>query len=89
MLCLLRLRSLVICMVHHLQDRHIRDHRNFAEEMLARFALASGRRISRKIPTSQRLDLNMICSSDEKIFRVDAAVPGHGVHPFSGETGPT
>ena len=35
----LRLRPLVIRTVPHLQDRHIRDHRKFAEEMLARLAL--------------------------------------------------
>ena len=49
---LLRLRSLVIRTVPYLQDRHIRDLRNFAEEMLAKSALASGRRISKKINKS-------------------------------------
>ena len=56
----------------HLEDRHVRDRRKFAEEMLGRLALASGRRISRKISSSPRLNLNVICFSDEKIFRVDA-----------------
>ena len=79
----LRLRPLVIRTVPHLQDRHIRDRRKFAEEMLARLALASGRRISRKISTSRRLDLDVICFSDEKIFRVDAAAPGRSFHTFS------
>ena len=54
----------------------------FAEEMLARLALGSGRRISRKISTSRRLDLDVICFSDEKIFRVDAAAPGRSFHTF-------
>ena len=45
----LRLRQLVTRTVPHLQDRHIRDHRKFAQEMLAKLALPSGRRISRKI----------------------------------------
>ena len=63
---LLRLRPLVIRTVRHLQDRHIRDRRKFAEEMLARLALGSGRRISRKISTSRRLNLEVICFSDEK-----------------------
>ena len=79
---LLRLRPLVIRTVPHLQDRHIRDRRKFAEEMLARLALGSGRRISRKISTSRRLDLDVICFSDEKIFRVDAAAPGRSFHTF-------
>ena len=78
----LRLRPLVIRTVLHLQDRHIRDRRKFAEEMLARLALGSGRRISRKISTSRWLDLDVICFSDEKIFRVDAAAPGRSFHPF-------
>ena len=38
----LRLRSLVIRTVPHLEDSHIRNRRMFAEEMLARLALASG-----------------------------------------------
>ena len=76
---LLRLRPLVIRTVPHLQDRHIRDRRKFAEEMLARLALASGRRISKKISSSRRMDLDVICFSDEKIFRVDAAPPGRSV----------
>ena len=79
---LLRLRPLVIRTVPHLQDRHIRDRRKFAEEMLARLALGSGRRISRKISTSRRLDLDVICFSDEKIFRVDAAAPGRSFYTF-------
>ena len=79
---LLRLRPLVIRTVPHLQDRHIRDRRKFAEEMLARLALGSGRRISRKISTSRRLDLDVIRFSDEKIFRVDAAAPGRSFHTF-------
>ena len=62
----LRLRSLMIRTVLHLEDRHIRDRRKFAEEMLARLALASGRRISRKISSSRRLNLDVICFSDEK-----------------------
>ena len=45
----LRLRPLVIRTVPHLEDRHIRDRRKFAEEMLARLAIGSGRRVSRKI----------------------------------------
>ena len=76
----LRLRPLVIRTVPHLQDRHIRDRRKFAEEMLARLALASGRRIWRQIATSRRLELDVICFSDEKIFRVDAAAPGRSFH---------
>ena len=76
----LRLLPLVIRTVPHLQDRHIRDRRKFAEEMLARLALASGRRISRKIATSRRLDLDVICFSDEKIIRVDAVAPGLSFH---------
>ena len=79
---LLRLRPLVIRTVPHLQDRHIRDRRKFAEEMLARLALGSGRRISRKISTSRRLDLDVICFRDEKIFRSDAVAPGRSFHTF-------
>ena len=79
---LLRLRPLVIRTVPHLQDRHIRDRRKVAAEMLARLALASGRRISRKISTSRRLDLDVICFSDEKISRVDSAAPGRSFHTF-------
>ena len=41
----LRLRPLMIRAVLHLEDRHVRDPRKFAEEMLARLALASGRRV--------------------------------------------
>ena len=78
----LRLRPLVIRTVPHLEDRHIRDPRKFAEEMLARLALASGRRILRKIATSRRLDLDVSCFSNEKIFRVDALAPGHAVTHF-------
>ena len=78
----LRLRPLVIRTVPRLQERHIRDRRKFAEEMLARLALGSGRRVSRKISTSRRLDLDVICFSDEKIFRVDAAAPGRSFHTF-------
>ena len=48
----LRWRPLVIRTVLHLEDRHIRDRRKFVEETLARLALASGRRISRKISPS-------------------------------------
>ena len=44
--------------------------------MLARLALASGRRILKKIATSRRLDLDVICFSDEKIISVDAVAPG-------------
>ena len=80
---LLCVRPLVIRTVLHLQDRHIRDRRKFAEEMLARLVLGSGRRISRKISTSRRrLDLDVICFSDERIFRVDAAAPGCSFHSF-------
>ena len=79
---LLRLRPLVIRTVPHLEDHHIRDRCKFVEEMLARLALASGRRISRKIATSRRLNLDVICFSDEKIFRVDAAAPGGSFHTF-------
>ena len=43
----LRLYPLVIRTVPHLQDRHIRDRRKFAEEMLARLALGSGRHVIR------------------------------------------
>ena len=78
----LLLRPFVTRTVPHLEDRHIHDRRKFAEEMLARLALASGRRISRKIATSRRLDLAVICFSDEKIFRVDAAAPGRSFHTF-------
>ena len=78
----LRLRPLVIRTVLHLEDRHIRDRRKFAEEMLARLALASGRRISRKISSSRRLNPDVICFSDEKIFRVDAVAPGRSFHSF-------
>ena len=81
---LLRLRPLVIRTVPHLQDFHIRDRRKFAEEMLATLALGSGRRVSRKISTSRRLDLDVICFSDEKIFKVDAAAPGRSFHTFYG-----
>ena len=63
----LRLRPLVIRTVLHLEDRHIRDRRKFAEGMLARLALASGRRISRKISSSRRLNLDVICFSDENL----------------------
>ena len=60
------------------------DRRKVAEEMLARLAVASGRRISRKIATSRRLDLDVICFSDETIFRVDAvasnATAFFGIH---------
>ena len=76
------LRPLVIRTVLHLQDRHIRDRRKFAEEMLARLALGPGRRIARKISTSRRLDLDVTFFSDEKIFRVDAAAPGRSSHTF-------
>ena len=34
--------------VHHLEDRHIRDHRWSAEEMLARWAPGAGTRIAEK-----------------------------------------
>ena len=78
----LRLRPLVIRTVPHLEDRHTRDRRKFAEEMLARLALASGRRISRKISSSRRLNLYVICFSDEKIFRGDAVGPGRSFHTF-------
>ena len=80
--------KLVIRTVPHLEDRHIRDRRKFAEEMLARLALASGRRISRKISSSRRLDLDVICFSDEQIFRVDAVAPGRSFHtPYLGKVG--
>ena len=61
--------------------RTIRDRRKFA------VALASGRRVSRKISTSRRLDLNVISFSDEKIFRVDAAAPGRSFDTFYREKG--
>ena len=77
---MLRLRPLVVRPVHHLEDRHIRDRRTFAEEMLARLSLGSGRRIARKISSGRRLNLDVICFSDEEVFKVDAAAPGH---PFS------
>ena len=81
----MRLRSLVNRTVPHLEDRHIRDRRKFAEKMLARrLALASGRRISRKISSRRRLNLDVICFSDEKIFRVDAVAPGLSFHTFYG-----
>ena len=50
---------------------------------MARLALASGRRISRKIATSRRVDLDVGCFSDEKIFRVDAVASGHGFYTIS------
>ena len=62
----LRLRPLVIRTVPHLEDRHIRDRREFAEETLTRLALASGRRISRKISSSRRLNVDVICFSERK-----------------------
>ena len=84
----LRLRPLVIRSVPHLQYRHIRDRRKFAEEMLARLALASGRRISRMISSSRRLNLDVICFSDEKIFRIDAVAPGRSFHTlYRGKVG--
>ena len=73
-------RPLVIRTVPRLEDRHIRGRRKFAEQMLARLALGSGRRIARKISSSRRLILDVICFSGEKVFKVDAAAPGH---PFS------
>ena len=74
----------------HLQDRHVRVRRNFAEELLARLALAPGRRISRKISSSRRLNLDVSCFSDEKLFRVNVVAPAHGVHTFpKGKIGPT
>ena len=52
--------------------------------MLAILALASERRIARKILSSGRLNLDVICFSDEKVFKVDAAAPGHEFsHIFS------
>ena len=80
----LRLRPLVIRTVPHLEDRHIRDRRKFAEELLARLALASGKRISRKISSSRLPNLDVICFSDEKIFRADAVAPGRSFHLFFG-----
>ena len=62
--------------------RRCRDRRRLAEEMLARLARASGRRISRKTATSRRLEVDVICCSDGKIFRVDAVAPGHGFADF-------
>ena len=53
------LRPLVICTVPHPDDRHTRDRRKFDEETLARLALASGRRISRKI-AANRLFFNAL-----------------------------
>ena len=49
------MRPLVIRTVPHLQDRHIRDRRKFAEKMLARLAVASGKahlEEDRKEPTA-------------------------------------
>ena len=81
---LLRLRPLVIRTVPHLQDRHIRDRRKFAEEMLARLALPSGKRISRKISSSRRLNLDVTCFSDHillvKVCRRDKATSLFGIH---------
>ena len=59
------------------------SHPRSSEEMLARLGLASGRRISKKISSSPRLYLDVICFSREKIFKVDVAVTGHGFHTFS------
>ena len=81
----LPLRPLVIRTVLHLEDHR----RKFAVEMLARLALASGWRISRKIATSRRLDLDVFHFSDEKIFRVDVVAPGHGFTIFLWKTGAT
>ena len=53
----------------------------FAISMLARMALASGRRVSRNISSSRRLNLDVICFSDQKIFKV----PGHGFRTLPGE----
>ena len=69
--------------LRHLQDRHIRDRRKCAEEMLAKLALGSGRRISRKISASRRLDLDVICPNFEKIFRNDAVAPCRNYQTFS------
>ena len=38
---------------------------------------------NRKIATSRRLDLDVICFGDEKVFKVDAAVQITGFHTFS------
>ena len=57
----LHLRPLVIRRVPHLEDRLIRDRRKFAEEMLARLALASGRRVSRKINAARHQDMLRSC----------------------------
>ena len=74
---MLRLCPLVIRTVLLLEDRHIRDRRKFAEEVLANLALASGR----------QLDLDVICLRDEEIFRVDAVAPGYN-STFFKENGP-
>ena len=85
---MLRLRPLVVRTVLHLEDRIIRDRRMFAEEMLARLALRSGRRIARRISSSRRLNLDVICFIDEKVFKFDAAAPGQRFSRiFSGTTG--
>ena len=44
----LRLRPLAIRAVHHLEGLHVRDRRRSAEEMLARWALGAGTRITEK-----------------------------------------
>ena len=36
-----------------------------------------------RFSSSRRLNLDVNCFSDKKIFKVDAAVPGHGLHTFS------
>ena len=63
---MLRLRPLVVRAVPHLEAR---DRRKFAEEMLARLALAPERRIAWKISSSRRLNLDVICFGDEKVFK--------------------
>ena len=74
---MLRLCPLVMRTVLLLEERHIRDRRKFAEEVLANLALASGR----------QLDFDVICLRDEEIFRVDAVAPGYN-STFFGENGP-
>ena len=76
--------------VGELYRPYLEDHRRrFAAKMLARLARASGRCVSRKVGTSRRLDLDVICFSDEKIISVDAVAPGSVFAHRLGETGAT
>ena len=51
-MCQIRSRKAIRACVLCLEDTHIRDRRKFAEEMLARLALGSERRIARKNSSS-------------------------------------